>query len=355
MTVYELNEKIRDLVPYEPIAGEYPIRLDANESFLPLPAELRARIAQTASEAAFNRYPDPLSRDVTAAFSAYYGISPDLVTAGNGSDELISILCTSFLMKGDAMMVILPDFSMYQFYASLAEGRVVTCGKRDDLTIDVDEVIAKAQAENVKMIVFSNPCNPTSLGLPREEVRRLIRSVGALVVLDEAYMDFWDQSLLGEVEQYDNLVILRTCSKAIGAAALRLGFAVASPRLTRVLRAVKSPYNVNSLSQAIGALVLGEREWEAEARERIIASRRALQASLETLAAEFPGAFSLYPSCTNFVFLKTERAKELFEGLLARGVAIRHMGGYLRVTAGSEAENAAFLEAFTALLKEGKG
>ena len=349
--MYELNEKIRDLVPYEPIDGDYPIRLDANESFLPLPEELRTRIAQTAAQAAFNRYPDPLSRDVTQAFAAYYGISPDLVTAGNGSDELISILCTSFLMKGDAMMVILPDFSMYQFYASLAEGRVVACGKRGDLTIDVDEVIAKAQAENVKMIVFSNPCNPTSLGLPREEVRRLIRSVDALVVLDEAYMDFWDQSLLGEVEDYDNLIILRTCSKAIGAAALRLGFAVAAPRLTRVLRAVKSPYNVNSLSQAIGTLVLGEREWEAGARAQIVDSRRALQLSLARLQEEFPGVFTLYDSCTNFVFLKTGRAKELFDGLLARGIAVRLFNGYLRVTAGSKEENAAFLEAFTALLR----
>ena len=159
--------------------------------------------------------------------------------------------------------------------------------KRQDLTIDVDEVIAKAQAENVKMIVFSNPCNPTSLGLPREEVRRLIRSVDALVVLDEAYMDFWDQSLLGEVEDYDNLIILRTCSKAIGAAALRLGFAVAAPRLTRVLRAVKSPYNVNSLSQAIGTLVLGEREWEAGARAQIVDSRRALQSFLARVQEEF--------------------------------------------------------------------
>ena len=182
-------------------------------------------------------------------------------------------------------------------------------------------------------------------------MRRLIRSVDALVVLDEAYMDFWDQSLLGEVEDYDNLIILRTCSKAIGAAALRLGFAVAAPRLTRVLRAVKSPYNVNSLSQAIGTLVLGEREWEAGARAQIVDSRRALQSSLARLQEEFPGVFTLYDSCTNFVFLKTGRAKELFDGLLGRGIAIRLFNGYLRVTAGSEEENAAFLEAFTALLR----
>lgn len=352
--MYELNEKIRDLVPYEPIAGEYPVRLDANESYLPVPDALRARIAEVAAKAAFNRYPDPLSRAVTEAFASYYGISPDFVTAGNGSDELISILNNAFLMKGDAMMVILPDFSMYQFYASLSEGRVVTCGKREDLTIDVDQVIAKAKEENVRMIVFSNPCNPTSLGLPREEVRRLIRSVDSLVVLDEAYMDFWDpaQSLLNEVDQYDNLIILRTCSKAIGMAALRLGFAVACPRLTRVLRAVKSPYNVNSLSQAIGTLVLGEREWEQQAREQIVESRKSLQAALSRVQEEHPGIFSLYEGCTNFVFLKTDRAESIFKGLLQRGIAIRFMGGYLRVTAGSEEENAAFLKAFCELVAE---
>ena len=106
-------------------------------------------------------------------------------------------------MKGESMMVLPPDFSMYAFYASIAEARVVTCPKHADLTIDVDAVIEKAREENVRLILFSNPCNPTSTGLSREDARRLIRSVSALVVLDEAYMDFWDQSLLQEVESYD--------------------------------------------------------------------------------------------------------------------------------------------------------
>ena len=246
--MYELNEKIRDLTPYDPITGSYPIRLDANESFLSLPEELRARIGEAAAHAAFNRYPDPLASELTSAFADFYGISPDLVTVGDGSDELLSLLCNAFLMKGESMMVLPPDFSMYAFYASIAEARVVTCPKGADLTIDVDAVIKKAREENVRLILFSNPCNPASTGLSRENARRLIRSVSALVVLDEAYMDFWDQSLLQEVESYDNLIILRTCSKALGGAALRLGFAVAAPRLTRALRAVKSPYNIGSLA-----------------------------------------------------------------------------------------------------------
>ena len=198
--MYELNEKIRDLTPYDPITGTYPIRLDANESFLSLPEELRARIGEAAACAAFNRYPDPLASELTSAFADFYEISPDLVTVGDGSDELLSLLCNAFLMKGESMMVLPPDFSMYAFYASIAEARVVTCPKRAYLTIDVDAVIEKAREENVRLILFSNPCNPTSTGLSREDARRLIRSGSALVVLDEAYMDFWDQSLLQEEE-----------------------------------------------------------------------------------------------------------------------------------------------------------
>lgn len=350
--MYELNEKIRDLTPYDPITGSYPIRLDANESFLSLPEELRARIGEAAAHAAFNRYPDPLASELTSAFADFYGISPDLVTVGDGSDELLSLLCNAFLMKGESMMVLPPDFSMYAFYASIAEARVVTCPKGADLTIDVDAVIQKAREENVRLILFSNPCNPASTGLSRENVRRLIRSVSALVVLDEAYMDFWDQSLLQEVESYDNLIILRTCSKALGGAALRLGFAVAAPRLTRALRAVKSPYNIGSLAQAAGALLLREKEWGREAARRIVASRESLQQKLRELQEELPGRFSMPESCTNFVYLDVPQAKALYQGLLAHGIAIRLMGDHLRVTAGSEQENESFLQAFRALLSE---
>ena len=111
------------------------------------------------------------------------------------------------------------DFSMYSFYTSIVECKNVVVPKNADFSIDVDRVIETANREHARMIVFSNPCNPTSLVLKREEVRRLITSVSALVVLDEAYMDFSSESLLSEFSEYDNLLILKTCSKAIGMAA----------------------------------------------------------------------------------------------------------------------------------------
>lgn len=348
-----LNEKIRDLTPYEPLSGSYRIRLDANESFLPVPASLQSKLQKAFLDTAFQRYPDPLATQVCKAFAAFYGVRPETVTAGNGSDELISVLLTGFLMKGDTILTLSPDFSMYRFYSSITEVSCVELNKRPDLTIDVDALIAAAQQHNAKAIVFSNPCNPTSLGIPREEVRRLLRSVQALVILDEAYMDFWDQSLLNEVEEYDNLVVLRTCSKALGLAALRLGFAVANETLTRAIRAVKSPYNVNAVTQQVAAVVLSERELMMNAVQTLVKSREELQQACVCLQQAYPGRMQVYPSCTNFVLLKLPDCQQVHKALLERGIAVRCMGDYLRITAGSPAENAELIAAMEVIFLQG--
>ena len=343
--MYQLNEKIRNLKPYDPISGEYAVRLDANESFFGLPEDLRQEFAHIASELVLNRYPDPLSTEVCKAFADYYQVPVENVTAGNGSDELISIICNSFLEKGDAFLTLEPDFSMYRFYGVIAEGVPVTLQKPENLRIDVEEVINVCREKDIKLLIFSNPCNPTSLGLGREEVRRLITSVDALVVLDEAYMDFWDQSLLSEFDQYDNLLILRTCSKAFGGAALRLGFAVGALPLTNALKAVKSPYNLNSFTQAAGAALLRRKEESKAALAEILLSKKELLDGVKTLAERFPGEMEVFESDTNFVFIRTGKYAEIFRYMLEKGIAIRKFAGYLRITAGTREKNRAVLDA----------
>lgn len=201
--MFELNEKIKNLTPYDPIEGQYPIRLDANESFVTLSKEMKAEIAAEITNTHFNRYPDPYANEVRAGFAKYFGVPQECVMAGSGSDEVISVLMNAFLQKGDTVVTVSPDFSMYAFYASLSECKVVTVPKKKDYTIDTDLLIETANRENARLIVFSNPCNPTGRVLKKEEVRHLITSVKSLVVLDEAYMDFSDQSLLAEFSQYD--------------------------------------------------------------------------------------------------------------------------------------------------------
>ena len=354
--MYQLNEKIRGLRPYSPVTEDSRVHLDANESFLPLPAPIVEELAAALSQVRFNRYPDPAAGELCRAFAAYYGVPAENVAAGNGSDELITVLFSAFLQRGEAFATLEPDFSMYAFNGHIQEARHVPIPKRGDFSVDVDAAIDACRREGVKLLIFSNPGNPTSVLLPREQVRRLARSLpDTLVVLDEAYMDFAapGHSLLPEAADFENLLILRTCSKAFGMAALRLGFAVGPKPLVDAVKAVKSPYNVNALSQKLGALVLSHPEELREAREAILASRRELTAGLEGLARRYPGRFSLLPSVTNFAALAMEDGDALFRFVGERGVSIRYTGGLVRVTCGAPEENRAVLAAIEDYLKEG--
>lgn len=337
--MYELNKKIRELKPYDPISGDYKIRLDANESCFSLPQNILDKIHKSIESIDFNRYPDPTAKKLIKAFANYYGLSDELVTAGNGSDELISILMMSFLMKNDVVITVKPDFSMYSFYASVCEAECIALQKNEDLSLDADKLIDAVKRNNAAMLIFSNPCNPTSRGVSKDEIRRIIKSVDALVVLDEAYMDFWEESLLDEVSSYDNLVILRTASKAVGAAAIRLGFAVANKTLTRALRAVKSPYNVNSLTQEIGRIIYEDKAYLADVKNKLIKLRSDLYSELKKLEGEYSQYIKVSDGNSNFVFIKTSIAKKIYDYLLSKSIAIRFMGEYIRITSGTEAEN----------------
>lgn len=347
---YELTKKLAKLKPYDPVEGEYDIRLDANESFCNINEALGGRIAGEISKISLNRYPDPLANEVVSAFGNFYGIPDKYITAGNGSDELISVITSCFLETGDTILTVSPDFSMYAFYGSLYELKVATLQKDDDFTVNIAKLIEYANSNNVKAIIFSNPCNPTSMGITREDVIRLLENVFCLVIVDEAYMDFWNESILDCVSRFDNLIVLKTCSKALGLAAIRLGFAVAGETITNALRAAKSPYNTDTISQTVGRVVLSEKELMLGVFEKIISSRNDLYAKLKAVAEKTSRLERIYDSKTNFVFIKTDAAEEIFKGMLERSIAIRFMGGYLRITAGSEEENNAVISAIKEIL-----
>ena len=349
--MFQLNEKVKNLTPYEPISGTYEIRLDANESFLTFPKEIEDEMVDALRNSALNRYPDPMATKLVKGFADYFNVNPDCVTAGNGSDEIISVIMNAFLQKGDKILTLEPDFSMYRFYAEIAECQSVKYQKNENLDVNIDDVISIANKENVRIVIFSNPCNPTSRIVTKDDVRKLVNSVDSLVVLDEAYMDFaGDESLLGEFENYENLIILKTCSKALGSAALRLGFAVANKTLTNVIRAVKSPYNVNSVSQALGEVLFAHPDYIDNCIETVVNSRKELYA--EILKIKSDKIEKIYETNTNFVFMKVKNAKEIFNKMKENSIIIRNMGDYLRITAGTKYENEKMLETFKKVLEE---
>lgn len=338
------NEKIKSLKPYVPNENNCDIRLDANESFIGLSQETIDEICEEIQKISFNRYPDPMAAKACTAFADFYEVNAENVVCGNGSDELIGIIFSTFLQKGDKYATILPDFSMYSFYGHLAETQEVVIEKEENFEVNIDRVIETCNNNNVKMLIFSNPCNPTSLGIKKEEIRRLIENVNCLVVLDEAYMDFWDQSLLNEHEKYENLIILRTCSKALAIAGMRVGFAVASKFVIDVIKAAKSPYNVNLLSQKMAEIILKDKEKMQKAIKLLVASRKSLATEMQEIE-NFFGIFEILESETNFLSLKMDNAKQLANFLEEKGIAVRHTGGLVRITAGTMKENAAVLEA----------
>lgn len=339
--MYKLPKRFERLAPYQPVTGDFSVRLDANESFIALPAELRDELAASVATLDFNRYPDPACRRLCNAFGQYYGVDGALAVAGNGSDELIGLIIAYLVGEDDCVCTVAPDFSMYSFYAGLAGARLELFDKEPNaLELNAEALIDFCRAKNARLLILSNPCNPTSLAASRADIVRIIDALDdCLVVVDEAYMDFAEGSVIDMAGERDNLIVLKTCSKALGMAAVRLGFAVASPRITAALMAVKSPYNVNSMTQAAGELIFAHPDYLAQCAASIKQSRGELYGAMLTLAAEHSAIESVCDTQANFVFVKTRLARSLFEGAAREGVALRLMGGYLRITAGSAEEN----------------
>lgn len=350
---YELNDKINNLIPYEPIEGDYSIRLDANECTLGYSVDFMKIVDKAVHSVEFNRYPDPVCLKLRKSFADYYEINYKNVTVGNGSDELIFLIESAFLQKGDRLSVLSPDFSMYEFYSGITENPCVKFQKNPDLSIDVDKLISHINDNNISALIFSNPCNPTAQGMIKKDIIKLLNSVNALVVLDEAYMDFWDEtnSLLKDVDKYSNLIVLRTASKALGSASLRLGFAVSSEKISRALSAVKSPYNVNSISQAIGAQLYRNKEFLKNQTKTIVENTKTLYNELVRLS-KMTENFFVYPTKTNFVLVKTDFAKEIWEFLKTKSVAVRYMGEYIRISTGTEKEINAVISAIEQFISE---
>ena len=325
-----VSKKMSGKTPYQPLLGNFKIRLDANESPLSLTKEVKERFCAELENIDINRYPDPDSNALREAFAKKFSLDKSNIMAGNGSDEIISVIMTSLLDSGDKLCVAYPDFSMYAFYAELSENEVIVCKKGESFNLDVLSSFVKENG--ARAVIFSNPCNPTGEGYKRDEVIKFIESTPALCIVDEAYMDFWDQSILDLADKYENLIVLKTLSKAYGSAGIRLGFAIGHPSLIRALNVARSPYNVNTLTQTLGKIIIED----MPDRSAYLASQAK---KLESKIGELLPDAKIVPTNTNFVYLSHPDATKIYEGLLECGIAIRYFKPYrLRITASTDEE-----------------
>ncbi len=352
-----LPQKLINIHPYDPTEDKYKVKLDANESYFDLSDEKKTQVLGKIANISLNRYPDPASTELISVAAKYFDVAPSNLACGTGSDELISILVNAFNTIGDSILVISPDFSMYSFYAGVCEVKVENSLKNESFDIDIRDVIARAKEYNAKMVIFSNPCNPTGNGICKEDVLKIVRELpSVLVVADEAYMDFWEdsQSVIDEILNFDNLMVLKTLSKAVGLAGIRLGFAVANEFLIEQINKARSPFNVNALTQAVGTVVLSDIEYVKNAICQIKEQKLKLDNKLKVLAEKYPNIITFSPTFTNFCVLKTQKADFIYSKLLEKEICIRNFAklGFLRITVGSDDENTELLTALEQILNE---
>lgn len=349
-------EKTRLLTPYEPNTASCVVRLDANESFYNLPETVVSELKVSLDTLDFNRYPDPNATALCTAFADIYDLDAHNVVAANGSDELLSIIANSLMSTGDVVITTAPDFSMYAFYGSLAELVPVSVAKRADFTIDFSLLDSKIKENHAKLVIFSNPCNPTGILEKKSDIEKLIlENPDTIFVMDEAYLDFACMrdfgvlcddrySFLHDIHKYPNMFVIKTMSKAFGAASLRVGFAVGDKVVSDAFRKVKSPYNVNAVSQTFGQIILSHKD-ELFSRTKSIVENTDKLFRLLSKSGFADGEINCN---TNFAFIKCENAKEIYGYLCEKGVFVRFFNiggeGYLRITAGSDRENAILID-----------
>ena len=326
------------------------IELHANENPWPLPAQLRGEIAAVLAEAPVHRYPDGAAEAVKAALRRALPI-PDgaAIAVGSGSDELIQIVTTAIAAPGATMLAPEPTFVMYRIYAELAHVRCAGVPLRADFTVDEGALLAAIARERPALVWLASPNNPTGRVVPLPTIERVLAAAPGLVVVDEAYADFAGASLLPRVLEFANLVILRTLSK-VGLAGVRLGYAVGHPAWIAEFDKVRSPYNVNALTQAAVPVVLAASDVLAGQVAAILRERDRLARALAAL----PGV-TVFPSDANFLVARVIDAPAAAAALRAKGIQVKNLhGGHpltancLRITVGTPAENDALLAALRA-------
>jgi histidinol-phosphate aminotransferase len=327
-----VRENVKALSPYrsarDEFEGEASISLDANEN----PFDHKN----------LNRYPDPYQRKLKQKISELKGVKEASIFLGNGSDEAIDLLIRAFCEpREDSILIFTPTYGMYQISADINAIETVEIPLTTDFQIDVES----ASKIDAKVTFICSPNNPTGNDMDTQIVESILRTSKGLVIIDEAYIDFSKRKSWTErLEEFPNLVVLQTFSKAYGMASIRLGMAFANEEIVSILNKIKPPYNVNGLTQNYALQALENKEAVLSEIDTILQERQGMKMTLLKLK----GVRKIYPSEANFLLIEIDRAKVLYQHLAEKGIVVRDRSSQvkdaLRITIGTPKENKTLIE-----------
>lgn len=333
------KQSVKELQPYVVNPVVCSVKLDANEGNKDLFKDL---IKDIGDDFYLNLYPDDNYTQLKEAIVNYIGCKIENISVGNGSSELLDLCVKTFVDTNELILSLDPTFSMYSIYAKIVNSRYIGAGEGNDFTINVDDVIKSIEENDPKLTIICNPNNPTGTTIKRDDVLRIVKSTDNVVIVDEAYMEFSNESVVDEIENYDNLIVVKTMSKAFSMAGIRTGYLIANEELVKTIEKVRPPYNLNSISALLATKALKQKDKMLSYVENLKVEREKIYEKLIDMGVK------AYKSGANFVFFSS-KVDNLAEKLIDNDVLIRKFGGkldnYYRVTVGSPKENEAFLDA----------
>lgn len=336
--------RLAGYVPGEQPQGGGYIKLNTNEN--PYPPS--PRVLEALSRALTDRlrlYPDPLATEFRRAAAALHGVEPDMILAGNGSDDLLTILTRSFVGQGDLAAYPTPSYLLYSTLIRLEDGREHVVPYTPEWMLK----LADFDQPDLKLVYLANPNSPSGTSLTRRQVAELACALHCPLVVDEAYADFAEEHCISLVRDHPNVIVTRSFSKGYSLAGIRLGYLVAHAAIVDQLLKVKDSYNCDALSLAAGAAALEDQDYLGLTRSKVVATRRRLTAALRDLGYTVPD------SQANFVWATGgPPARQTFEQLKERRVLVRLMSypGYpagLRISIGTDSEIDRLLQILTKL------
>jgi len=348
-----IRSEIRDLSVYHVPDPAGLIKLDAMENPYHWPEAMVEEWLAVLRDVSLNRYPDPSPIGLKASLGKAMGIPiGQEVLLGNGSDELIQMIALALAQPGRVILAPEPGFVMYKMIATMTSMDYVGVPLAEDFSLDLEAMLAAIGQHQPAVVFLAYPNNPTGNLFDRTAVHAVIKASPGLVVMDEAYHAFADDSFMGELGKHNNLLVMRTVSK-MGLAGLRLGLLAGPQEWLTQFDKTRLPYNINVLTQVSAEFALTHRAVLDRQTQQICADREKLMADLQML-----DGITTFPSRANFILFRVPQAAAVFAALKEQGVLIKNMGAErgplaqcLRVTVGTEEENAAFLRALAQAIK----
>ena len=344
------REAVRTLPSYHPpLAGRDGLRLDFNENTVGCSPRVLECLRRLLPEQ-IAKYPE--REPVEAVVADMLGIAAPELLLTNGVDEAIHLLCETYLEPGDETLIVVPTYSMYRIYMMAAGARVISLPAGNDFCFPVEDLCSSI-SPRTRLIAIANPNNPTGAVASAEDLLRIAHAApDAAVLVDEAYFEFYGQTMLTAYGRVPNLFVARTFSKAYGLAGLRIGALIGDPDHMRAVRRVSSPYNVNAVALGCLPYALGDQAYIQQYVSEVRESRKRLERALEASGIQF------WPSHANFVLARVGAAASFVDGMLRRGILVRDRsddhgcGGCVRITLGPRAHADRLLTALQETVEE---